>query len=97
MDVRNTVVPEPVWICENGKMKRNQTKSKTPQRTPVMSAPDFAGLGAGQVAYIKKIQLGNLTVFAIIAADGTRLGLTPCHKLAVEKLRQADYEISSIH
>ncbi len=96
--VRVNVAGKSRWkFCKHYKMKHNLPKAGTIQTSPVERAAEFVRLGTGQIAYIKEIHIGDVTVFSLIAADGTRLGLAPCRKAAVEKLMQVDLEVTSLH
>ena len=78
-------------------MKYEQFEFPTRQKSFVMTARDVAELGTGQVAYINKVQIGGLTLFAVTAANGALLALAPCHKAAVAKVMESDLKLVNIH
>lgn len=89
---------------------QNDNKDKL-NSAAVMSASDFARLGDGLVAYVKRVdsdQARNLfpalaglpqgiDLFAVVSADGTPLGLTDSHDSAIASVIENDLEPVSVH
>ena len=82
------------------------------QRTAaVMSAIEFARLGDGQIAYVKRVdsdQARNLfpaltglpegiDLYAVVGADGTPLGLTDSRSSAIASVFEYELEPVSVH
>lgn len=78
---------------------------------PIMTAEQLAGLGGGQVAYVKAIRsedLGRLfpqapavqpglQLFALLGADGTPILVTDSRDAAVANAMQHELEMVSLH
>ena len=62
-----------------------------------ISTQDLMVLGLNQVAYIRPVVEDGENVFAVHAADGTRLGLMPTRDKAVSALLQHDLEPVAVH
>ncbi len=59
---------------------------------------EFAAFGVNLVAYLKPVQVNGENVFAIHAADGTRLTLINGERaVAIAAIRQNDLEAASVH
>ena len=62
-----------------------------------LSHIDFARLGANAVAYVRPRLLNGVVVFAIHAADGTRIGGAPSLHLAAAAIREHEMEPALVH
>ena len=62
-----------------------------------ISAQDLMVLGLNQMAYIRPVVENGQHLFAVHAADGTRLGLMPTRDTAVGALLQHDLEPVALH
>jgi len=58
---------------------------------------DFAKLGVGEVAYVKKVELNGELAFAVHGADGQRLVVATDRAVALTLTRQNDLEPFSVH
>jgi hypothetical protein len=66
-----------------------QTEGLSPEALAAWSAP--------YLAYVKPHMVAGEEAFAICAADGTRLGLSPSREIAFVAARQHDFEPLSVH
>lgn len=78
---------------------------------PFMTDADFALLGESQIAYIKEmtdeeageiasmtgLPVSGITLYAVHAADGTRMAVTDSIESARESAHQHDLETVSVH
>ena len=78
-------------------MVRKQFGSQTQQRTSILTLSGLSELGMGRFAYIKKLNIGGIIAFSVLAANGDRLFLAPCHKIAETKVKEAGLELVDIH
>ena len=62
-----------------------------------ISAQDLMVLGLNQMAYIRPVVENGQHLFAVHAADGTRLGLLPTRDMAVGALLQHELEPVALH
>ncbi len=62
-----------------------------------ISVQDLAALGLQDVAYVKAERQDGQTLFAVYAADGTRLAMMPKRETAIAVVRQNDLEPLSVH
>jgi hypothetical protein len=62
-----------------------------------ISAEAFAGFGAQNLAYVKRIVVRGEVVFAVHAADGSPLSEFSDRLVAEAALRQHDLEPLSVH
>jgi hypothetical protein len=62
-----------------------------------ISTQDLMVLGLNQIAYIRPVVEDGQHVFAVHAADGTRLGLMPTRDMALSALLQNDLEPAALH
>lgn len=62
-----------------------------------ISTQDLMVLGLNQVAYIRPVVENGQHLFAVHAADGTRLGILPTRDMAVGALLQHDLEPVPLH
>lgn len=92
--------------------KRQKKQHRVPQHATGMSETELAGLGDGQVAYIRPISSkealqmfptlkGELPrgrkLFSLFAADGTPIALTDTRRAALSYAMQGELEIASLH
>lgn len=75
------------------------TKSNGPDGHHIMlTAQDFAALGAQNLAFVRKVlDEGGQAQWAIFAADGTPIGMAPSRDVAFAAVRQHDLEPLSVH
>jgi hypothetical protein len=92
---------------ENNKTKPNE---KNPERA-IMNVRDFAQLGDGQVAYIRRLNGGeairlfptvtgipeDIDLYALVSADGTPLTLRDNRNSAIADAIENDLEAVSVH
>ncbi len=57
----------------------------------------FAALGVAELAYIKHVVEDGEDVYAIFAADGTKMGVMPNREVAFAAVVQHDLEPVSVH
>ena len=83
----------------------------TPNLRQVMTPEIFAGLGGGQIAYVKALRSDDvktlfpnvpevtpgLDLWALLAADGTPIMLSDSREAVVMNAREHDLEAVSIH
>jgi hypothetical protein len=62
-----------------------------------ISPQDLMVLGLNQIAYIRPVVENGQHLFAVHAADGTRLGILPTRDMAVGALLQHDLEPVALH
>lgn len=62
-----------------------------------LSAEAFASLGVNQVAYVRPVEENGVGVFAVHAADGTRLSVLPEVAVAFAAIVQNDMQPLSLH
>ena len=62
-----------------------------------ISPTGFAHLGMSDVAYVKRIIVDDEPVFAVHAADGTRMAVLRDRETAVAALLQHELEAVSVH
>lgn len=62
-----------------------------------LSPEAFAALGVNQVAYVRPVEENGVGVFAIHAADGTRLSVLPEVAVAFAAIVQNDMQPLSLH
>jgi hypothetical protein len=62
-----------------------------------LSARELGLLGMNDVAYVKRVIEDGTEVFAVHAADGTRMAVIPNRDLAFAVVRQNDMEPVSVH
>jgi hypothetical protein len=62
-----------------------------------ISTQDLMVLGLNQLAYIRPVVENGQHLFAVHAADGTRLGLLPTRDIAVSALLEHDLEPVALH
>ena len=62
-----------------------------------LSARELGLLGMNDVAYVKPVVEDGTEVFAVHAADGTRMAVIPNRDLAFAVVRQNDMEPVSVH
>jgi len=62
-----------------------------------LSARELVMLGMNDVAYVKRVIEDGTEVFAVHAADGTRMAVIPNRDLAFAVVRQNDMEPVSVH
>ncbi len=66
-------------------------------RIGTLSPQDLLTLGLEQIAYIRPVEIGGDTAFAVHAADGTRIAIMKSHDLAVAAIRHHELEAMSVH
>ena len=62
-----------------------------------MPAPEFQHLGLEYLAYVKPTVLNSEVVYAIHAADGTKMGVARNRDTAMASVRQHGLEPVSVH
>lgn len=62
-----------------------------------MTARDFAMWGVQDVAYVRSVEIDGTKAWAICAADGSGIGVSPERDLAFAAARQNDLEPLSVH
>lgn len=62
-----------------------------------LSAPGFAALGNGQVAYVRPVTENGVPAFAVCSADGQQLAVVGDRDVAFALIRQNDLEPVSVH
>ncbi len=62
-----------------------------------LSVDEFAALGAGDIAYVKPVEVEGRTAYALHAADGHELALMADREVAFATLRQNGLEPMSAH
>ena len=62
-----------------------------------LSSRELVMLGMNDVAYVRPVIEDGAEVFAVHAADGTRMALIPNRDLAFAVVRQNDMEPVSVH
>jgi hypothetical protein len=73
-------------------MNRNQI-----EKLRQISPQEFAHWGLQDVAYIRRITVGDQPVFSVHAADGTPMAVIPSLDVAQAAVRQNDLEPLSVH
>ena len=67
------------------------------ERVRHMSARELALFGMQDIAYVKRVTVGDAAGFAIHAADGTEIAVLADRDVAFATLRQHDLEPLSVH
>ena len=62
-----------------------------------ISPADFASIGVNEIAYVRKVEGDQGSLYGIFAADGTQLAMAATHDLAFAAIRQNDMEPMSLH
>lgn len=75
-------------------MTAKTTGTLNPQR---MSEQAFAALGAGQVAYIKPVEMNGVRLYGLFHIDGEALATAPTREIAAALARQHGFEAVSLH
>ncbi|CAA6603917.1 conserved hypothetical protein [Rhodospirillaceae bacterium LM-1] len=80
---------------------KNMTTSKSPREAQahhvMLTAQDFAALGAQNLAFVRKVEEGGASQWAIFSADGTPIGMAPSRDVAFAAVRQHELEPQSVH
>ena len=58
---------------------------------------DLMALGVSDLAYVKQVEIDNQLLFAVFAADGSRLAVLPSLEVANATIRRNDLEPVSVH
>ena len=66
-------------------------------RIDTLSPQDLMALGLEQIAYIRPIEIDGGVVFAVHAADGTRIAIAKNRDLAVAAIWHHELEAMSVH
>ena len=66
-------------------------------RIGALSPQDLMALGLEHIAYIRPIEIEGDAVFAVHAADGTRIAIAKSRDLAVAAIRHHELEALSVH
>ena len=66
-------------------------------RIGTLSPQDLMALGLEHIAYIRPIEIEGDAVFAVHAADGTRIAIAKSRDLAVAAIRHHELEALSVH
>ena len=66
-------------------------------RIGTISPQDLMTLGLARIAYIRPVEIGGDAVFAVHAADGTRIAIMKSRDLAVAAIRHHELEAMSVH
>jgi hypothetical protein len=66
-------------------------------RIGTLSPQDLMALGLEQIAYIRPVEIEGGAVFAVHAADGTRIAILKSRDLAVAAIHQHELEALSVH
>ena len=67
------------------------------ERVPLISREDLMILGVNDVAYVKPVVADGNKVYAVHAADGTRISIMTDRDLAFAAIRSHDMEPVSVH
>ncbi len=78
-------------------MKNEEVRKPQSEQAMMLTAQDFAALGAQNMAFVKKIEEGGSEQWGIFAADGTPIGMAPSRDVAFAAVRQHDLEPFSVH
>jgi hypothetical protein len=62
-----------------------------------LSTRELGLLGMSDIAYVKPVVVDGSSVFAVHAADGSRIAVVPDRDLAFAVVRQHDMEPVSVH
>jgi hypothetical protein len=62
-----------------------------------MTSEQFSAWGAQDIAYVAKVVSEGAVIYAIHAADGTRLALAPSRDIAIAAVKQHELEPVSVH
>ena len=62
-----------------------------------ISAGDLAHLGLEQLAYVRRLVIDDQPMFAVFAADGSRMGVVSDHATAIAAILANDLEPASVH
>jgi hypothetical protein len=62
-----------------------------------LSSQAFAHLGLEELAYVRPVTDRTGSLFAVHAADGTRLAILPDRATALDAIRQSDMEPVGLH
>jgi hypothetical protein len=93
------------------KRTRSTAKKRPLRRDPTKSLIDLAGLGGGEIAYIKHMQPDEahelfpsieglprgIELYSLHAADGTPLAITDTRQAAVEHAISDELAIATLH
>ncbi len=77
-------------------MNTNSNDSIT-HRKQIPSQRELLAFGAGDTAYVKRIEEDDAVIFAIFQGDGTRIGAAPTRDLAFAAILQHEMEPLSVH
>ena len=67
------------------------------QKAQRMSEQAFAALGAGQIAYVKQIEMNGIRLYGLFHVDGEALGTAPTREIAMALATQHGFEAVSAH
>ncbi|HUB97207.1 MAG TPA: DUF1150 family protein [Stellaceae bacterium] len=67
------------------------------ERVHALSPRDFAHLGVDEVAYVKRVVDNGVVLYAVFAADGTKMATMPDFATAAAALLQNEIEPLSVH
>lgn len=70
---------------------------RTEAKMFTVTPQDLMALGLNEVAYIRPVVENGQKLFAVHAADGTRMGLMPTREIAIGALVQNDLEPVPLH
>lgn len=78
-------------------MNRNDDNSAEHENIRHLSAPGFAALGCGHLAYVRPATHEGAPAFAVCSAEGEQLALVGSRDVAFALIRQNDMEPVSVH
>ena len=67
------------------------------ERLRHLSARELALLGMQDLAYVKQVNVNDVTAYAVHAADGTQIAVLPDREIAFATVRQHELEPLSVH
>jgi hypothetical protein len=67
------------------------------ERIRHISLQDLAVLGMQDIAYVKRVAVGDVVGYSVHAADGTEIATLPDRAVAFAVVRQHDMEPVSVH
>lgn len=70
---------------------------RTEAKTETFSPQDLMVLGLDEIAYVRSVVENGQRMFAVHAADGTRLGILPTRETALGAIVQNDLELVALH
>jgi len=70
---------------------------RTEAKTETFSPQDLMVLGLDEIAYVRSVVENGQRMFAVHAADGTRLGILPTRETALGAIVQNDLEPVALH